>query len=297
MTLLTGLTCLATDYRTLLRDKSTGEAVAGATALLMAPDSTTIAVVVSDAEGAVRLSGEGASCLRISHLMYHPLTVDLVGETLPDTLRLEPRSELLEGLVVSAERPVMKLLEGGISSYDVELLFEKSPVSTAYEMLCRLPGMREEGGVPVLTGVSGFTLVMNGKPSSLPQDQLLEQLKSIPVSLVASAEISYTPIARYRAKGASVNIVLKHQSRERVSSGLSAQLFGTYTSSILQPVCRRGKCPIHLPERTLRRREVWCRSRRPDLRYVGGDRSHRILTGDKDAQCREELLHHPYPLP
>lgn len=230
VTLLTGLTCLATDYHTLLRDKTTGEAVAGATALLMAPDSTTLAVVVSDAEGAVRLSGEGACCLRISHLMYHPLTVDLVGATLPDTLRLEPRSELLEELVVSTDRPVMKLLEGGISSYDVELLFEKSPVSTAYEMLCRLPGMREEGGVPVLAGVSGFTLVMNGKPSSLPQDQLLEQLKSIPVSQVASAEISYTPIARYRAKGASVNIVLKHQSRERISSGLSAQLFGTYTS-------------------------------------------------------------------
>ena len=142
VTLLTGLTCLATDYHTLLRDKSTGEAVAGATALLMASDSTTLAVVVSDAEGAVRLSGEGACCLRISHLMYHPLMVDLVGAALPDTLRLEPRSELLQGLVVSADRPVMKLLEGGISSYDVELLFEKSPVSTAYEMLCRLPGRR-----------------------------------------------------------------------------------------------------------------------------------------------------------
>ena len=59
---------------------------------------------------------------------------------------------------------------------------------------------------------------------------LLERLKSIPREMVASVEISYTPIARYRAKGASINVVFKGQAAGSPLSGASGQLFTEYSN-------------------------------------------------------------------
>lgn len=130
--------------------------------------------------------------------------------------------------MIKADRPLMKLIEGGISSYDIDVLFQNSPVTTAFEMLGRLPGMAMEGEDPVLMGTNGYTLILNGKPSSIPQKQLLEMLKTIPVQMVANVEISYAPIARYKAKGASINIILKTQSKDKQLRGVPGQLFANY---------------------------------------------------------------------
>lgn len=225
--LITLQVAFAQNYQSTLKDKATGEAIDAATVVLLAADSTTVAVTTSDTTGQFNLAGEGAKWLQVTHLVYHPLRIELSSD-LPKTLYLEQQSELLDELVVKADRPLMKLVDGGIPSYDIDVLFENSTVTTAYEMLGRLPGMAMEGGVPVLAGTSGYTLILNGKPSNIPQDQLLEMLKTIPVQMVANVEISYAPIARYRAKGASINVILKTQSENKQLSGLSGQVFGEY---------------------------------------------------------------------
>ncbi len=216
-------------YQSILKDKATGKAVEAATVLLLDSDSTSIAVTVSDDTGAFAIEGDQALWLLVNHLMYQSLRVELSG-ALPDTLYLEPKTEFLDEIVVRSDRPVMKLLEGGVPSYDIDALFGESTVTTAYEMLSKLPGMGMQNGELTLVGTPGFTLVMNGKPSDIPRTQLLELLKTIPVQMVASVEISYAPIARYRAKGASVNVVLKQQPHERGASNLAGQLYGTYAN-------------------------------------------------------------------
>lgn len=220
---------LAQSYSGVLIDKESKEPVDLATVVLLSNDSTAIAVVPSDQGGHFSLSGDGARWLQVSHILYESMRLELPNG-FQDTIYLDQKSELLSELVVKAERPMMKLLEGGIPSYDIDVLFEKSTVTTAYEMLSKLPGMSMENGVPKLVGTNGYTLVINGKPSNIPQDQLLEMLKTIPVQMVANVDISYAPIAKYRAKGASINIVLKQQSKDKALSGLSGQLFGTYTN-------------------------------------------------------------------
>lgn len=228
--LISPVTCLGRDYHSFLRDKGTGEEIAIATVVLLASDSTTVAAITSDTTGAFTISGEGARWLQVTHLSYQTLRLELTEARLPDTLYMEQKAEMLNEVVATAERPVMKLVEGGIPSYDIDLLFANSPVTTAYEMLGRLPGMAMVNGVPQLVGTSGYTLVMNGKPSAIPQDQLLEMLKTTPVQMVASVEISYAPIARYRAKSPSINVVLKTHSKDRRLSGLSGQLFANYVN-------------------------------------------------------------------
>ena len=56
---------------------------------------------------------------------------------------------------------------------------------TAYDDLFQTDESREEaklskGDVPTLVGTNGYTLVFNGQPSDIPQNILLERLKSIP---------------------------------------------------------------------------------------------------------------------
>lgn len=213
-------------YSAIIKDRQE-QVVEFATVMLLDSDSLVLTVGASDVEGAFSLRAEGARFLRISHLAYKDATISL-SEPLPEVIYLEEGDSMLNELVVKAERPLMKLIDGGIPSYDIDVLFENSPITTAYEMLGRLPGMAMENGVPTLMGANGYTLVLNGKPSNIPQSQLLEMLKSIPVQMVVNVEISYAPIARYRAKGASINVILKTQSEEKQLSGLSGQLFAEY---------------------------------------------------------------------
>lgn len=213
-------------YRSVINDRRE-QVVEFATVVLLDGDSLVLTVGASDAEGAFELTAEGARYLRISHLAYQDALLSL-EEPLPEVIYLEEGDMALDELVVKADRPLMKLVDGGIPSYDIDVLFENSPITTAYEMLGRLPGMAMEGSVPILMGANGYTLVLNGKPSNVPQAQLLEMLKTIPVQMVANVEISYAPIPRYRAKGASINVILKTQSEEKQLSGLSGQLFAGY---------------------------------------------------------------------
>ncbi|MDN4753080.1 outer membrane beta-barrel protein [Porphyromonadaceae bacterium W3.11] len=213
-------------YKSVIKDRKE-QVVEFATVVLLDGDSLVLTVGASDSEGTFSLTGEGAKYLRISHLAYKDALLSL-SEPLPEVIYLEESDLSLDELVVKADRPLMKLVDGSIPNYDIDVLFENSPITTAYEMLGRLPGMAMEGGVPTLMGTTGYTLVLNSKPSDIPQGQLLEMLKTIPVQMVANVEISYAPIARYRAKGASINVILKTQSKDKQLSGLSGQLFAGY---------------------------------------------------------------------
>lgn len=214
-------------YKSVIKDRKE-QVVEFATVVLLDSDSLILTAGASDAEGAFLLTAEGAQYLRISHLAYKDALLSLT-EPLPEVIYLENGDLALDELVVKADRPLMKLVDGGIPSYDIDVLFENSPITTAYEMLGRLPGMAMEDGVPKLMGANGYTLVLNGKKSNIPQGQLLEMLKTVPVQMVANVEVSYAaPIARYGAKGASINIILKTQSKEKQLSSLSGQLFAEY---------------------------------------------------------------------
>ena len=216
-------------YREQLRDRVTEEPISMATVILLSADSTVVSTTLSSDGGTFELSGVGAHWLQVNHLAYQTLRVSL-DAPLPDVLYMDQATGELGEVVVKAERPLMKLVDGTTPSYDIDQLFAHSSVTTAYEMLGQLPGMSMQGDVPTLVGTNGYTLVFNGQPSDIPQNLLLERLKSIPREMVASVEISYTPIARYRAKGASINVVFKGQTAGSPLSGTSGQLFTEYSN-------------------------------------------------------------------
>lgn len=199
-----------------------------ATIVLLDSDSLAVCVGTTDIGGTFSLSANNAKYLRVSHLSYKDTLINLIEE-LPRIIYLEENNLELGEVIATAQKPIMKIIDGGIPSYDIESLFANTIVTNAYDMLVRLPGIIEQGGIPTLVGSSSLTIVLNGKNLNMPQPQVLSLLRRIPISLVKSAEISYNPIPKYRAEGGSVNIILKEQvTGEDNLSTLAGEVGGAY---------------------------------------------------------------------
>ena len=142
----------------------------------------------------------------------------------------------LPEVLVKGERPVVKA-ERGKLVYDLPRLVEQLPVNNAYEALKELPGIVEQDGNLTLGG-RGITVVMNGKVSTLDKEDLRTVLENTPVSRLEKAEIMYAAPARYRIRGAMVNLILKSNTGHK--SSLSGEVAGIYEQSRREDLTGRG---------------------------------------------------------
>ena len=184
--------------------------------LLSLPDSAFVSGTISGENGEFSVSKHtekgDSHCLKISSIGYRTLILDLQKDK-AGTIILKEESTMLKGIVVNGERPLVKAEKGALT-YDVEAMAEKSTISNAYESITRLPGVVEQNEKLTLMGAGGVTVILNGKPSSMTNEQLMNLLKNTPVSNVKKAEVMYNAPAKYRVRGAVINIELKKQKSE-----------------------------------------------------------------------------------
>ena len=189
--------------------------IEGATVVMQMPDSVFVDGVVTDSLGCFVFHRDLKQYrLIFQHLLYKSVVkdYDAAGDIGVVTMD-EQDAYALDEVVVSAERPLVKA-ENGALTYDVEALAEKTTASNAYEALTRLPGVWEQGESLSLIGAGSVTVVLNGRPSSMSGEQLASLLKSTPVSNVEKAEVIYSAPAKYRVRGAVINLVLKDRKSE-----------------------------------------------------------------------------------
>lgn len=189
--------------------------IEGATVVMQMPDSVFVDGVVTDSLGCFVFHRDLKQYrLIFQHLLYKSVVkdYDAAGDIGVVTMD-EQDAYALDEVVVSAERPLVKA-ENGALTYDVEALAEKTTASNAYEALTRLPGVWEQGESLSLIGAGSVTVVLNGRPSSMLGEQLASLLKSTPVSNVEKAEVMYSAPAKYRVRGAVINLVLKDRKSE-----------------------------------------------------------------------------------
>lgn len=110
-------------------------------------------------------------------------------------ITLQGQDYTLNEVVVSGERPLVKADKGTLV-YDAQVLSERTTARNAYESLLRLPGIIEQNEELLLTGAKDMNILINGKPSSMNQDQLITLLKSTPASQVKQIEVMYNAPAR-----------------------------------------------------------------------------------------------------
>ena len=142
----------------------------------------------------------------------------------------------LPEVLVKGERPVVKA-ERGKLVYDLPRMVERLPVNNAYEAVKELPGIVEQDGNLTLGG-RNLTLVINGKVSTLDKDDLKSVLQNTPVSRLEKAEIMYAAPARYRIRGAMVNVILKSNIGQK--SALSGEVAAMYEQSRKEDLTGRG---------------------------------------------------------
>lgn len=184
--------------------------VEAATVIMQTPDSTFIDAVITDSLGCF-IFKEEPTCYRLifQHLLFKTFEKENCG---PDAgiITLKGQDYALNEVVVTGERPLVKADKGTLV-YDAQVLSERTTASNAYESLLRLPGVMELNDELSLTGTKDMNILINGKPSSMNQDQLITLLKSTPVSQVKKIEVMYNAPAKYRIRGAAINIVLANE--------------------------------------------------------------------------------------
>ena len=189
-------------------------------------DSVVVDAVLTDSTGRFVIKNAPEEYrLILQHILYIPQQVnghiDNIG-----TLTMKEKDYELNEIVVSRERPQVKVEDGALS-YDISRMAEKKIISNAYEAILQLPGIVEREGQITLAGANGVTIILDGKPTTMSNEQLHELLRSIPVANVVKIQIVYSAPARFHVRGAVINVITKKKKTEEPF--LQGEVNGSYT--------------------------------------------------------------------
>lgn len=200
---------------------SHGEAVRDANVVLQRSDSSFVDVAVTDEAGCFSfVHSLDRFRLVVHHLAYR--SKELVADT-PNVgdIVLEPSDVELGDLVVSSGRPLVRVEDGKLA-YDLEQLTKDKVANNTYEALTKLPGVSEKEQKLSLAGAGSLTLLINGRPTTMTQEQVTALLKSTPVERVQKAEVMYSAPPQYHTRGAVINIVLKKDTQYSLQGEVGA---------------------------------------------------------------------------
>ena len=210
-----------------------GQPVAYANIAILNPtDSTLLSGGVSNESGYFAIPyerprvGDGTSGMqdkilaRISYVGYKTI-YKICSQPEVGTIRLQPETIRLNGVQVKGER-IVSGTENGHLVYNMPMLLQLYPADNAYDALTSIPGVSEMGGTIMFSG-RVVTLIINGKPTTLSADKVVERLKSMPAAMLAKAEVMPSAPAKYHVRGMAINIVTKDFAG---TNQLSGQLMG-----------------------------------------------------------------------
>jgi outer membrane receptor protein involved in Fe transport len=215
-------------------DQSSQEPIEYATvALYNAQDSSVVTGTVSDANGHFKLAdiSDGEFYAVVSFIGYSSQSYDNIfvksGRKVFDigNILLEPASETIGEVEVTAQR---RAIDYRIDKKVITVGKQMTVASlSAVEVLENVPSVRVdlEGNVS-LRGSTGFTVLVDGKPSILDPSDALRQ---IPASTIDNIEIITNPSVKYRPDGTAgiINVITK-KNRTSGTQGLFNANVGSY---------------------------------------------------------------------
>ncbi len=195
-------------------------------AILNPADSTLLGGGVSNESGYFAIPYEQDKVLaRISYVGYKTIYKQCTTENI-GTIRLQPEVYTLNGVQVKGER-IVSGTENGHLVYNMPMLLQLYPADNAYDALTNIPGVSEMNGSIMFSGRT-VTLIINGKPTTLSADKVVERLKQMPAAMLAKAEVMPSAPAKYHVRGMAINIVTKDFSG---TNQLSGQVMGGWEQS------------------------------------------------------------------
>ena len=157
---------------------------------------------------------------------------------------------------------------------------------SAADLLTKLPAItKTPGGQIAVHGNSNFLVLVNGKPTALKGNELLQ---SIPAGEVYKVELITNPSARYDASGTAgiINIITKNNSSSGFSGNinLATDQLGGYSSDIIVNY-QSSKIALFLGADHNKRRTSGNSERTTQsadnytMNQIGEQRAHRLNTG------------------
>lgn len=195
------------------------------------PDSALVAGAITDSTGEFQLElrASGMYLLRASLLGWQSASLSFQLQpgqyqvVLPD-LQLQATSQALQAVQVVSTRPFIEQQPGKIV-----LHVEGSPTTAGtdvLDILQKAPGVTvDQDGNITLKGKSGVTVMIDGRPTYLSQEQLTNLLKTIRAESVSSIEVISNPSAKYDAAGSAgiIDIHLKKNNQQGYNGSVQAQ--------------------------------------------------------------------------
>lgn len=172
---------------------------------------------VTDKNGGfyIKPQNDGYYRLSISMMGYQSYIIDSIKydgtKSLLEVIKLLPKDNRLQEIEVSYQKPAFK------QELDKLTIDVASSVTAAggnvLEVLSRAPGVivDQQNSAIKLRGKEGVLILINNRPTYLPQAELLQMLKGINNGLVSKVEVITNPSAEMDAAGAGgvINITLK----------------------------------------------------------------------------------------
>ncbi len=215
-------------------------------ALLSPQDSTLLAGGVSNESGLFVIPCEQMPVLaRVSFVGYKTGYV-MLDKRDTGSIMLKMETIRLNGVQVTGER-IVSGTENGHLVYNMPMLLQLYPADNAYDALTSIPGVSEMNG-NIMFGGQAVTLIINGKPTTLSADKVVERLKQMPAAMLAKAEVMPSAPAKYHVRGMAINIVTKDFAG---TNQLSGQLMGGWEQGKYgegyaggSVICNHGKLGI-----------------------------------------------------
>lgn len=126
------------------------------------------------------------------------------------------KQQKLDSVVVTANRPLLKVGEDGSMLYDAKLLAKNRPVANAYDLLDEIPGVEKVNDVARILGTNKTTIILNGRRSQMSNSELANYLATLSPDQVKSIEIYYDAPPQYGVRGGMINIVLQQRRSEKL---------------------------------------------------------------------------------
>lgn len=197
--------------------------------LYNASDTTLTKVEYSDDNGAflIKDQNQGEYWIEVNYVGLPSWRSELIGVQANQTTKmndiiLEDKGTELEEIVVTARRPIVEIkpdrtvfnVEGSVAATG----------SDALELLKKSPGVVVDNNDNIIVeGKSGVVIYINGRPSHLSQEDVVEMLKSMRSSEIEAIEIITNPSARFDAEGNAgiINLRMKKQKGMGTNASLN----------------------------------------------------------------------------
>lgn len=213
---------------------ASGQSIPDATLLLYSQrDTALLKAAISDTAGSFKFIDleENGYLLKVSHLAYKD-TMLLINHitTAPIQIVLYPdKARNLEGITIASRKPLVERKVDRVV-FNVGNSISLTG-SNALDALKKAPGVRVSGDNSVdIIGKSSVQVMINNRLMQIPASDLLNMLKGMPASDLASIEVITNPPAQFDAAGNAglINIITKKNS----TTGASGSVQGAYRQAL-----------------------------------------------------------------